>query len=118
MRDTQCGVIGLLSGAVLLLLLACAPGFGGEDGSPPVLIAPNWQCPTPSPMPTWESGTHPTPAPPPEATYAPGQEPTGEPIFTTPEPSATPYIRTGSDYFLGQRIQVDTFTIQVTGYRT
>ena len=51
-----------------------------------------------------------------------GSGPTAEPppkaIYTTPAPSATPYIRTGSDYFLGQRIQIDTITIRVTGYQT
>jgi hypothetical protein len=97
----------------VFLMLACAPGFSGEDGSQPVLIAPNWQCPTPSPIPTWQSGTHPMPTST-EATYVPGQEPRAESIFTTPEPTATPYVRTGSDYFLGQRIQLDTVTIQVT----
>jgi hypothetical protein len=102
----------------LVLLLACAPGFGGDDASGAVQISTNWQCPTPSPAPTREIGSGPTPEPPPEATYIPGQEPTGEPIYSTPMPTATPYIRTGSDYFINQRIQIDTITIRVMGYQT
>jgi hypothetical protein len=85
---------------VLLLLLACAPGFGGDDAPGGVQISTTWQCPTPSPIPTREIGSGPTPEPPSEVTYIPGQEPTGEPIYSTPMPSVTPYIRTGSDYFL------------------
>jgi hypothetical protein len=102
----------------LLLLLACAPGFGGDDEPGAVQISTNWQCPTPSPAPTREIGSGPTAEPPPEATYVPGQEPTGEPLYSTPMPTATPYIRTGSDYFINQRIQIDTITIRVTGYQT
>ena len=73
-------VARLVVAGALGLLLACAPGFGGDGTSQPISITSNWQCPTPSPEPTRQIGDDPTPAPPPEATYVPGQEPTAAPI--------------------------------------
>ncbi|ABX07876.1 peptidase M23B (plasmid) [Herpetosiphon aurantiacus DSM 785] len=102
--------------ASLIVLLACAPTYGDDDQPPTIVV--NWQCPTPSPLPTIQSGVLPTPEPPINATYVPGQEPTAEAIYTTPLPTATPYVRTGSDYYVNQRIQINRYTLRVTSYRT
>lgn len=107
----------VLSALVMSLLLACAPGFwGGDDEPAPVNIEANWQCPTPSPQPT-EVSYQPTPPPPPDATYPPGAEPTPGEDYTTPVPTATPYVRTGSDYYMNQRVSVNRLLmISVTRY--
>lgn len=95
-------------GALLLggLLLACQPYLSdsyGEVATEPVA----WQCPTPSPVPTVIIGYEPTATP-------VGPE---EPIFSTPVPTATPYIRTGSDFYLNQRVRRGPVIISVVGYR-
>ncbi|MBM7846681.1 hypothetical protein [Herpetosiphon giganteus] len=114
MNDRAVGSLVLI--VSLATLLACAPTYGDDD-QPPTIIA-NWQCPTPSPIPTIQSGTLPTPEPPTNATYVPGTEPTAEGIYTTPLPTATPYVRLGSDYYVNQRIQINQYTLRVTSYRT
>lgn len=110
-RITMVGVLAL----ALLLLLACAPSLWSEDGQPPN-ISPDWQCPTPSPDPTEIVGYLPTPVP---ADPSATTEATGEPIYSTPMPTATPYIRLGGDYFMGQRVKIgEVMYLAVTGYRT
>lgn len=70
------GTLWLTSSVLLLLMPACAPWSGDDAALIP--ITTNWQCPTPSPIPTVQTGSNPTPEPPPDATYVPGQEPTAE----------------------------------------
>ncbi len=94
-------------GLIWMLLLACAPSLWGDGKEPAAVeVRPDWQCPTPSPIATRIIGYAPT-QPPLDPAATPDPNSTAEPIFSTPEPSATPYIRTGSDYFLGQRINVN-----------
>ena len=103
----------------LILLLACAPGFWGDGTSPAALsIAPDWQCPTPSPIPTRLAGYEPTQPPvDPAATADPAT--TAVAIYTTAAPTASPYVRTGSDYFQNQRINVNNqLFLLVTSYRS
>jgi murein DD-endopeptidase MepM/ murein hydrolase activator NlpD len=89
------------------LLLACQPYLSDTQpvGSP-LLVA--WQCPTATPVPTEIIGYEPTPTP------------SGEPvpIHATPVPTATPYIRQGSDYYQGQRVQAGPLILMLTGART
>src|SRR3712207_5345819 len=86
---------------LLLLLLACQPYLGGDDGDASTsdleIGLASWQCPTPSPIPTitimrgeWPTPERPTELPP-EETWAPTAEPRIE--LSTPEPTATFYIR-------------------------
>jgi hypothetical protein len=105
--------IGLIS----TLLFACAPSLWGDGKEPAAVeVRPDWQCPTPSPIATHIIGYAPT-QPPLDPAATPDPNSTAEPIFSTPEPSATPYIRIGSDYFLGQRINVnDQVLVSVTRY--
>lgn len=98
-----------LAGVLLLLqlglLLACAPYL--SDVAPEVTAEPRaWQCPLPPPVPTALVGYAPT--------VAPSSLP--EPIYTTPVPTATPYVRTGSDFYRGQRVRVGPIIFSVVGY--
>lgn len=107
------GSVGM--GAVLVgSLLACQPYLSDEH--PDVRTQPvAWQCPTATPVPTIivgyeeEHGDEPPPTP---------TTVTERPIYSTPVPTATPYIRTGSDYYQRQRIRVGPLLLAVTGYRT
>jgi murein DD-endopeptidase MepM/ murein hydrolase activator NlpD len=99
--------IPLLYALLAALLLACQPYLHPTDpdrAAEPIA----WQCPTATPIPTEIIGYQPTPTPSGEAV----------PIFSTPLPTATPYIRTGSDYYQGQRVRVGPLILRVTGYRT
>ena len=93
---------GFVMGAAHLLALSCAPYL--SNTRPEVRTLPYaWQCPTPSPIPTVllgydeAYGGEPPPTP---TTYA------EHPIYSTPVPTATPYVRSGSDYYAGQRVRV------------
>jgi murein DD-endopeptidase MepM/ murein hydrolase activator NlpD len=97
----------MLLGSTLLaaLLLACQPYLTTPDqAAAPVA----WQCPTATPVPTEIIGYEPTPVP------------SGEPvpIHSTPVPTATPYIRQGSDYYQGQRVQAGPVVLSVQGYQS
>lgn len=95
----------------LLVVLGCAPYL--SDTHPEVRTQPvAWQCPTPSPVPTRLLRTEYGGGPPPTPT-------TEHLVYSTPVPTATPYIRTGSDYFAGQRVQVGPLVLAATskGYR-
>lgn len=89
-----------------LLLLACQPYLGDTQPDGEALPVA-WQCPTATPVPTEVIGYEPTPTP------------SGKPvpIHSTPVPTATPYIRTGSDYYQGQRVQAGPLILAVTSYR-
>lgn len=114
-RLASAGLLALIAG----LVLACQPYL--SDGRPEVAYQPvAWQCPTPSPVPTVIVGYE--DVPPSEAgPPLPGAPtPTNEqrPLYSTPVPTATPYVRTGSDYYLGQRVKVGPIILSVTGYRS
>ena len=119
MRHERLFILLMLS-ALVVLTAACAPGFWGSDDEEPapVVISPAWQCPTPSPNPTILVGYQPTAVPAdPSATADPAVTP--EPIYSTPLPTATEYVRTGSDYFQGQKIDVGGhFLLSVVSYST
>jgi len=114
-RDTTAAQLTALLCA--FLLLACAPGFWGEGSQPQAVeIRPDWQCPTPSPIPTEVIGYEPT-TPPTDPNATPDPNATSAPIFSTPAPTGTPYVRVGSDYFLQQRININgQFFVSVIGY--
>lgn len=92
-------------------LLACMPYL--SDSHPEVAYQPvAWQCPTPSPIPTVIVGY--------DEEHGGGPPPTPttverHPIYSTPVPTATPYIRTGSDYYQGQRVKVGPIVVAVVG---
>lgn len=98
----------ILFGYALLgmLLLACQPYLNPSDPDRAGLPLA-WQCPTATPVPTEILGYEPTPTP--------SGKP--QPILSTPLPTATPYIRQGSDYYQGQRVQAGPVILSVTGYR-
>lgn len=101
-RLLHVGLACLISG----LLLACQPYL--SISHPEVATETRaWQCPTATPVPTIIVG------------YEPTATPLGPeiPIYSTPVPTATPYIRTGSDYYLGQRIAVGPVIVALVGYR-
>ncbi len=78
-----------------LVTMSCAPYLSNTH--PEIRSLPfAWQCPTPSPVPTALIG------------YAPTTRPgaSAEPLYTTPVPTATPYIRTGADFYAGQRVAI------------
>jgi len=107
MHSTQCRrVTASMAGLLAFTIMACQPYL--SNSHPDVATqAIAWQCPTPSPVPTELLGYEPTPTP------------TGiaEPIYSTPVPTATPYVRAGSDFYRGQRIRVGPLTFAVVGYR-
>jgi murein DD-endopeptidase MepM/ murein hydrolase activator NlpD len=93
---------------VYLLVLACAPDLASQHpGVRTQRIA--WQCPTPSPVPTvrigWDAWTEINP----EGT----EEAHREPIYSTPVPTATPYIRGGPTHYMGHRIAVGPLVLLV-----
>jgi len=100
-----------LAVVLLLQLLVMGCGLYVSDTYPAIAMQPiSWQCPTPSPVPTvllrYDSNNEPPPTP-----------TTTHPVYSTPVPTATPYIRTGSTYFAGQRIQVPTTPLTLTATR-
>src|SRR5689334_13119626 len=106
----------LLALALLVPLLACAPFFSDANPSAAnqtLAGALAWQCPTASPIPTrllrYDDGG-------PVGIGTPTPKP--EPIYSTPVPTATPYVRTGTDYYLGQRIQVGPIRFLISNYRS
>ncbi len=83
--------------------MSCAPYLSNTH--PEIRSLPfAWQCPTPSPIPTELIG------------YAPTALPSGtaEPLYTTPVPTATPYIRTGADFFQNQRVAIGPLVVAAT----
>ena len=97
----------LVVGAAHLLALSCAPYLSNTH--PEVRTLPYaWQCPTPSPVPTVllgyreERGGGPPPTP---------TTSTQQPIYSTPVPTATPYVRSGSDYYAGQRVRIGPLVV-------
>ncbi len=90
----------------LLAALACAPYPG--DSNPALRSLPvAWQCPTPSPVPTvrigWDEWTEQNDLGTPEVHR--------DPIYSTPVPTATPYVRQGADYYAGQRIDLGRYVL-------
>ncbi len=83
--------------------MSCAPYLSNTH--PEIRALPfAWQCPTPEPIPTELIG------------YAPTASPGGsaEPLYSTPVPTATPYIRTGADFFGGQRVAIGPLVVAAT----
>ncbi len=93
---------GVLVG-VQLLALSCAPYLSNTH--PEIRALPfAWQCPTISPMPTQILGYLPTTLP----------RGSAEPLYSTPVPTVTPYIRTGADFFQGQRVAIGPLIVAAT----
>ena len=99
--------------AVVLLLhvLVLSCGMYVSDSYPSLGTQPiSWQCPTPSPIPTVLLRNDSNNEPPPTPT-------TTHPVYSTPVPTVTPYIKTGSTYYAGERIQVPTTPLTLSATR-
>lgn len=99
------------------LILACAPTN--------VTDQPRFVCPTPTPEPTEVKDQVRLPTATPNGPqqyeytyYEPYEKEYGRDPQTGAVRTPTPYIRTGSDFYAGQRVQVGPFVVRVTGYHT
>lgn len=90
----------ILGIALHLFTLGCAMYL--SDTRPEVADGTTaWQCTTPTPVPTRVIGY----AERTEVNPLGTAEVVSEPVYSEPAPTATPYIRTGADFFAGQRAQ-------------